>query len=80
MSDRACPIKKGGTTVSPSWVEGLTAEGFDLDPGGGCGTQWMRCEVCGARFGVFEDVGYHVPQYEWPRKCLRPAEGAQARG
>ncbi|MFN8395483.1 MAG: hypothetical protein U0176_12645 [Bacteroidia bacterium] len=66
-----CPLRNGGLTVSTSFVNGITEIEFMLDEHGGCGTRIMRCEVCGEGFFVSEDMGWHVPQYQWPAACMR---------
>lgn len=74
MKHEECPLKNGALTTPPSVVQGIHELSFEVDPHGGSGTRYMECEVCGKGFSIFEDVGYHFPQYHWPSECLRSDE------
>lgn len=66
-----CPLRNGGSTVSPGSVNGVSEIEFMPDEHGGSGTRMLRCGVCGEGFFVSEDMGWHVPQYQWPAACMR---------
>jgi|GEM_PF-5271270 hypothetical protein len=67
-----CPLRGATTSTSGDSLEGLRQTHFSLAEQGGSGIRYFLCTVCGKEFGVQEDMGYHVPQIQWPEQCLNP--------
>ena len=58
-----CSMAKG----SPSSEPDLAVEGERVDTKSYTTTYDVRCKVCGARYKVREDTGYHYPTHRWTK-------------